>query len=68
MEIIFRQFSSEKDIFMLIYLANNPSLGLSIKRVKFKHSNMFVNLILNLTMYNIIFLYVYICLKIHLYV
>ena len=44
---------------MLICLANyansNPSLGPTIKQVKLKHSNMFVNIILNLIIYNIIF-------------
>lgn len=62
----------EKNILMFVYVAksSSPSLGTSIKQVKLKHNNVFMNkfmsMTLDLSIYNIIYLYVYMY-KIYLY-
>ena len=56
-----------KYLFVFVYLVNESSsslsLGLSIKQVKLKHNKVFVNKLVgvrfDLTIYNIIWLYVY---------
>ena len=61
-------FDFRKYLFILICLENmpnsSPSLSSITKRVKFKHNNMFmsklVNPILNLIVYNILFLYIFV--------
>ena len=47
------RLSLEKSLFMYIYLTNQPNLTSTIKKVKFNHNNIFVNIRFDLNIYNI---------------
>ena len=71
-QTIYEQFrlSSQKGLFMFIFLVNepssSPSLGSISKRIKLKHNNIFVNMRLDINIYNIYYMITYIN-KIYLY-